>query len=64
MEGKPEEDRYRDPETSPGEPDWSCRTEQRERPKRDCLMARDVWNGNIVNLLTKISITGKFFNYF
>ena len=40
--GKPEEDRcYRDPETSSGEPDWSCRTEQRERPKRDRLIARD-----------------------
>ena len=32
--------------TEEGTTDWSCRTEQRERPKRDRLFARVVWNGN------------------
>ena len=31
--------------------DWNSRTEQRERPKRDRLIARVVCNGNIVSIL-------------
>jgi hypothetical protein len=31
--------------------DWNSRTEQRERPQRDRLIARDVYNGGVLGFI-------------